>query len=114
MRRLTCTILVVQYEGCVRFKDAKAQVLACLKKGAVSHQERADIDVKNLLATGRVSLNDVATVIGRSRGNQYSSSPHHVVDDVNVHIIKTKHGDEHWYIKWYFVEPNSVFISVHH
>ncbi|MBD2858873.1 hypothetical protein IB286_07590 [Spongiibacter sp. KMU-158] len=96
------------------YKDVKAQVLACLKDGAVSHQERADIDVKNLLATGQVSLDDVATIIGRSRGSQYSSSPHHVVDDVEVHIIKTKYGDEDWYIKWYFIEPNSVFISVHH
>ncbi len=96
------------------FKTAKIQVLTCLKEGAVSHQERADIDVKNLLATGQVSLDDVAAVIGRSRGNQYSSSPHHVVDEVEVHIIKTKHGDDSWYIKWYFIEPNSVFISVHH
>lgn len=96
------------------FKDVKAQVLACLEDGAVLHDQRGDIEIKNLLATGQVSLDDVATIIGRSRGGQYSSSPHYVVDDVEVHIIKTKHGGEDWYIKWYFVEPNSVFISVHH
>jgi hypothetical protein len=30
-----------------------------------------------------------------------------------VHIIRTQHGDRTWYIKWYFIVPNVVFISVH-
>lgn len=96
------------------FKAAKKQVLECLEGGSVLHQERVDIDVKNLLAVGLVSLDEVAAIIGRARGNSYSSSPHHQVEEVEVHIIETRHGDENWYIKWYFVEPNSVFISVHH
>ncbi|WP_101759910.1 hypothetical protein [Oceanicoccus sp. KOV_DT_Chl] len=96
------------------FKGAKKQVLECLENGSVLHQERVDIDVKNLLAVGQVSLDEVAAIIGRSRGDSYSSSPHHQVEEVEVHIIETWFGGEEWYIKWYFVEPNSVFISVHH
>lgn len=95
------------------FKDVKSRVLACLKDGAISHEQRGDIDIKNLLATGQVSLDEVAAIIGRSRGSHYSSSAHHVVNDIDVHIIKTKRDGEAWYIKWYFLEPNSVFISVH-
>ncbi|MGS2724642.1 hypothetical protein ACVBEJ_12940 [Porticoccus sp. GXU_MW_L64] len=96
------------------FKDAKRQVLGCLASGSVLHQERADIDIKNLLATGQVSLDEVSDIIGRSRGSDYTSSSHHQVEDIDVHIVQTRHGGEQWYIKWYFVEPNSVFISVHH
>jgi hypothetical protein len=49
-----------------------------------------------------------------ARGTDYQCSPHHLVADLDVHIIKTAHRVINWYIKWYFVEPNCVFISVHH
>jgi hypothetical protein len=96
------------------FKDVKANILDCLKRGYVSHEQRGDIDIKNLLAIGQVSLDDVAGVIARARGDTYSSSPHHFDASIEVHVVKTNHGGQSWYIKWYFVEPNSVFISVHH
>mgnify|MGYP003327342775 CR=1 FL=1 len=73
-----------------------------------------DIDVKNLLEIGQVSLEEVGEIIGRSRGNDYSSSLHHFDSSITVHIIKTRRAGHNWYVKWYFVEPNSVFISVHH
>ncbi len=96
------------------FKGAKAKILDCLKRGYVSHEQRGDIDIKNLLATGQVSLDDVAEVIARARGNTYSSSPHHFDASIEVHIVNTTRAGQDWYIKWYFVDPNSVFISVHH
>ena len=96
------------------FKDVKANVLACLNSGAILHAERGNIDVKNLLATGQVTTDDIAEVIGRARGTDYQCSPHHLVANIDVHIIKTTHRGMDWYIKWYFVEPNCVFISVHH
>ena len=76
------------------FNVVKKQVLECLKNGSVLHQERVDIDVKNLLAVGQVSLNEVADIIGRASGNSYSSSPHLQVEEIEVHIIKTRHGGE--------------------
>ena len=97
----------------VGFKEVKKKVISCLNSGYVSHQERSDIDVKNLLSTGKVTLGDVAAIIGSSRGDDYSSSPHHFDDSVDVHIIKTTHAGKDWYVKWYFVDPSSVFISVH-
>lgn len=95
------------------FKDAKRQLLECLTSGNILHEQRNDIDIKNLLATGQISVGDVSDIMGRVRGNCYESSPHHVVSDIEVHIVKTVYQGVHWYIKWYFVEPNSVFISVH-
>ena len=96
------------------YREIKRQVLSCLNNGHVSHEQRNDIDVKNLLAIGQVSLEEVAEIIGRSRGTDYSFSPHHFDASVTVHIVKTMRAGQSWYVKWYFVEPNSVFISVHH
>lgn len=96
------------------FKDVKNKVITCLKAGHVFHDARNDIDIKNLLATGVVSADDVALIISRSSGNTYSSSPHHFDSNIDVHIVKTQYAGFRWYIKWYFVEPNTVFISVHH
>ncbi len=96
------------------FKEVKSKVIYCLNNGYVLHEERNNIDVKNLLSTGVVSLSDVATIIGRSSGNAYTCSPHHFNKEIIVHLIKTTYLGESWYIKWYFIEPDCVFISVHH
>lgn len=95
------------------FKDAKKQVIECLKAGNVRHESRNDIDTKNLLATGEVEADEVAAILGRAKGGEYQSSPHHACSSIAVHIVKTKHAGRYWYIKWYFIDPNSVFISIH-
>ena len=98
----------------MEFKQARVQLLDCLREGDVQHAERNDIDVKNLLAVGEVSLEDVVAVVAQSRGSDYQSTPHHQIAGVEVHVISTQYAGVSWYLKWYFVEPNSVFISVHH
>ena len=95
------------------FKDVKAQVLGCMANGYILHETRDGIDIKNLLATGQISVDEVSDIIKRTRGNEYECSPHHIISEIDVHIIKTSYQGNNWYIKWYFVEPNSVFISVH-
>ncbi len=96
------------------FRKAKRQVIDCLNNGRVQHEmDRCDIDVKNLLATGVVSPEQVANIIGRSRGNEYECDPHHFDQSIEVHIITTNHDGIAWYIKWYYIEPSVVFISVH-
>ncbi|WP_181427854.1 hypothetical protein [Pseudomonas mosselii] len=42
-------------------------------------------------------------------GSHYSSSPHHAVPAIEVHVLKRRG----WYIKFYFIEPQTWFISVH-
>jgi hypothetical protein len=96
------------------FKAVKAKILGCLERGDVSHEQRGDIDIKNLLAIGQVSLSEVADILGRARGDSYTSSPHHIVASIDVHVVRARHAGQDWYIKWYFVDPSSVFISVHH
>jgi len=95
------------------FKVVKKRILECLNSGSILHAERNNIDIKNLLATGAVSIAEVATIIGGTRGNCYSCSPHHYDSNVDVHVLETTISGVDWYIKWYFSDPNSVFISVH-
>jgi len=97
----------------VGFRDAKRQLIECLSDGRIDHElERSEIDVKNLLVTGTASAVEVADVIRRCRGNEYECRPHHFDGTIDVHIVKTSHGGRSWYIKWYFLDPNAVFISV--
>lgn len=96
------------------FKEAKSKVIQCLNTGHVLHEERGNIDTKNLLSIGVITTEELVKIISRSSGNQYSSSPHHFDSHIEVHVIKTSYFREIWYIKWYFLEPDSVFISVHH
>jgi hypothetical protein len=95
------------------FTEVKSKVIHCLNSGLVLHEERNGIDTKNLLSTGAVSVSEVTNIIGRARGNDYFCSPHHFDENIDVHIIKTTLSGRSWYIKWYFVEPDCVFISVH-
>lgn len=96
------------------FRDAKKQVIECLKNGRIQHVlERSNIDVKNRLATGEISVAQLTSIIGRARGSNYESSPHHFDALIEVHVITTWHDGTHWYIKWYYLEPDVVFISVH-
>ena len=96
------------------FRDAKRQLIECLLDGRIDHElERSEIDVKNLLVTGDVSADEVADVIRRCRGNEHEYSPHHLDESIDVHIVKTTYGGRNWYIKWYYLDPNVMFISVH-
>lgn len=96
------------------FKETKKKVLHCLRSGEILHETRDGIDKKNLLSTGEVTPDEVIALINKARGSNYSSDPHHFIPDLDVHIIKIRSGTKDWYIKWYLIEPNCIFISVHH
>ncbi|MGK5063961.1 hypothetical protein [Janthinobacterium sp. LB3P112] len=91
------------------YKEAKSKVLAALNNGAFDHEARDDINVKNLLATGDILAADVAKFIAKSSGLEHTESPHHSQKSVTVHCIITNT----WYIKFYFLDPDTTFISVH-
>ena len=91
------------------FKAVKKAVIAALQGGNYQHEARNDIDQKNLLATGAITAGEVITVLKKSNGLQYSCSRLHKDIDIDCHLIKT--GS--WYIKFYFIDPDTFFISVH-
>ena len=91
------------------FDHAKRDVLAALRAGAYQHEARRRIASKDLLLTGKVSAETVAAVVSRCTAANHTSSPHHFAHEVQVHVLRR----ERWYIKFYFLDPDTVFISVH-
>ena len=103
------------------FRYARDAAIAALLGGQVQHEARDDIDDKTLLATGAVTSEGVVRLLRACRGTQYSCSPHHqLVKNVEVHEFKPIGSLEpggpklKWYIKLYFLDPDTWFISVHH
>lgn len=100
------------------FKIEKQRVLDCLKNGSYEHDmERSNIDTKNLFKIGLITPEQVHAAISRARGTHYRTAPHHLgIKGVHVHIIDyyDKVNSCNWYIKWYYIEPDTFFISVHH
>ncbi len=91
------------------FKEAKRKVLEALSTGAYQHESRKGIDVKNLLAMGNVSAEFVSGLIRKCNGKDHEMSAHDMMRSITVHVLK-KDG---WYIKFYFIDPDTWFISVH-
>lgn len=95
------------------FRDIRKQVIDALNSGAVQHEARGDINDKNLLATGAMTIADVIRLLSRCRGNQHESSPHHQDASIEVHVFKPLDDGTQWYIKLYCIDPDVWFISVH-
>jgi hypothetical protein len=94
----------------IKYSEVKLAVIAALRAGRFQHESRHDIEVKNLLAMGSVSPLFVERIIVKSDGTQHTSSPHHEIDAVDVHVIVS--GG--WYVKFYFIgDSDTMFISVH-
>jgi len=98
------------------FKAAKAAVAKALREGAFEHEAREALAEKNLLAVGEIDAIEVATLIVRTRSEDYGESPHHWDESVVVHTFKPTSGEERWYIKVYFLDQGketAMFVSVH-
>lgn len=93
----------------IGFRAVKKAVIAALETGNYQHEARSSIDVKNLLAMGEISAAEVARIIRRSNGTHYLCQPLHGHADLDCHVIKA-FG---WYVKFYFLDPDTIFISVH-
>lgn len=99
--------------------DARKQAIECLRNGSVEHEARDNIDEKNLLLTGVLTIDQVIKILNCAKGLDYSSTPHKDSKEIEVHIFKPKaklegeSKNSNWYIKFYFVDPGIMFISVH-
>lgn len=92
------------------FKQAKFYLIECLLTGNYSHASRGgDLSVKNKLLIGEITADELIEIIKKSKGTEHKCSPHHLDSRINVHVIQTAG----WYIKFYFIDPGTWFISVH-
>ncbi|KPA12475.1 hypothetical protein MHK_007311 [Candidatus Magnetomorum sp. HK-1] len=95
------------------FKEIKKKAIECLLRGQIQHEARTEIDVKNLLKIGDVTVEQIIKLINKTKGFQYTCSPHHLEKSVIVHVCKPIQDGIKWYIKFYFIEPDIIFISIH-
>lgn len=92
------------------FKAAKHKVIRALRDGNFQHEaDRKGVDTKNLLLTGMVSASDICAILEKAQGTDHRMSPHHQAPEITVHVIRR----EGWYVKFYFIDPDTIFISVH-
>jgi hypothetical protein len=107
------TIVVPLFMG---LKDTRRALISALKLRNYSHEARDAIAERNLLAIGDVTEDDVIEMIHRTRGTQYSTSPHVWDPGTEVHVFRPRISGVTWYVKAYFIDPKNdtaVFISVH-
>ena len=98
------------------FDAARKTVIRALSEGAFLHEARDALSEKNLLAVGDVTAQEIITLLHRTRGDEYTSSPHDWDPETVVHVFRPLVGKERWYVKVYFLEEpisTAVFISVH-
>jgi hypothetical protein len=98
------------------FGSARKAAIQALSEGAFLHEARDALSEKNLLAVGDVTAQEVISLLHRTRGDQYSSSPHDWDPGTVVHVFRPIIDGARWYVKVYFLEKptrTAVFISVH-
>lgn len=91
------------------FHTVKKRLLEALRAGTFMHEARHAISSKNLLLMGEVTVSQVIHLVNKCTGLDHQSAPHHFLKNIEIHILK-KDG---WYIKFYILEPDVWFISVH-
>ncbi len=91
------------------FNEVKRRLIGALQNGTFQHEARAAINTKNLLQTGQVAATDICELVKRCNGTHHTQSPHHSAKEISVHVLRR----DGWYIKIYFVDPDTIFISVH-
>jgi hypothetical protein len=97
----------------VGFKEIRAVLIYCLKNGLYDHEFREDMETRNCLFNGTVSVAEVIDMVLACSGGDLESSPLHGNSKVVAHVLKPKGLYSGWYIKFYYVDPNTIFISVH-
>lgn len=95
------------------FNEVKAKVIACLRAGRIQHEERGAMQEKNLLAVGAITVDETIRLISRCRGTQHQAAPLTGDPSTLKHELKPEIDGEQWFIRFYFIDDDSVFISVH-
>jgi len=92
------------------FNEIKQKVIKCIQMNLVQHETRTNS--KNLYASGELSDEDVIDILKSCRGDCYEKQRHHFLD-VDIHIMKPKGRYDGLYVKFYLIEPDVWFVSVH-
>jgi hypothetical protein len=72
------------------FNAIKKKLLESLTRLNFQHEARREVEEKNLLLTGEVSVAEVYGLVSRCRGDQYRSDRHHLDRSVTIHILEPR------------------------
>lgn len=95
------------------FVAARSPLIDALASGRYQHEERRELERKDLLAVGDVSPEFVVGLLKACRDTQYRASPHHFAAGITCHEFRPVVSRGQWYVKAYFLSADAVFISVH-
>ncbi len=95
------------------FKEIRAILIRCLKNGQYDHEIRGDMEIKNCLFNGNITVNEVIDMALVCTGNDYEQGKHHAKPSLVIHILKPKGKYKGWYIKFHYLDPETIFLSVH-
>lgn len=93
------------------FNEVKATAIQKIKEGKISHDPREFS--KNEYAQCLLTDEQVIFMIKNCRGDRYEKRPHHKDKRIPVHILKPAGKYDGYYVKFYFLEPDVCFMSVH-
>lgn len=62
-----------------------------------------------MLQMGLITPDDLTEIVKRCSRQHHERSPHHSITGIDVHILRR----DGWYVTFYFVDPDTIFISVH-
>jgi len=82
-------------------------------EGRVLHEPRHDQETKNLLLMRFVGPKQVIEMLKSCSGAGYQSGLHHSISGIETHVMKPTGKYAGWYLKFYFTNPETVFLSVH-
>ncbi|MCC6650087.1 MAG: hypothetical protein IT348_02940 [Candidatus Eisenbacteria bacterium] len=95
------------------FREARARLIRALETGRFNFEGDEVREGKNLLQSGEVSIEFVIALLSSCRGTEHTTSPHHFVPSSSCHIFKPVTKRVRWYIKCYFLDADTILISVH-
>lgn len=77
------------------FKDAKRRLIVALEGGVFQHVVRDEIDEKNLLHCGDVTVENVLEIVRKCNGTHHTETLHHQDGSIMVHVLK-RDGYDLW------------------
>ena len=96
------------------FRAVRSKLIECLKTGNFESDIRTgSVELKNHLAAGKITANQLAEILEACRGDQHEQAPHHQEPTIEIHIFQTSLKGQKWYVKAYFIGERAHFISVH-
>jgi hypothetical protein len=94
------------------FKRARSIIIECLRSGDYAHWPRDNFQEKNWLAANRITVDQLASLLGRCNGTQHRPGKEPAEEGTEVHEFLPEDDGVRWYIKA-SVDTDSGDLTIH-